>query len=186
MQSQRSMVQLSRFPVLAMSSQALFFHPTSTTLRPSRVFASSASRPPSDKVLALWRRADAVCFDVDSTVVTEEGIDVLADVSVLCGPVMWAVLCGPVTSAVLCGPVMSAVLCKWAVLCVDCDVGCVLWTCDVGCDAWTVMSAVLCGPVTSAVFCGPVKSAVLCGPVAWAVFCGVGCVLWRGLCSVDL
>jgi len=26
----------------------------------------------------LWQRASAVCFDVDSTVVTEEGIDVLA------------------------------------------------------------------------------------------------------------
>jgi phosphoserine phosphatase len=30
-------------------------------------------------VRALWRNADAVCFDVDSTVCTEEGIDVLAD-----------------------------------------------------------------------------------------------------------
>lgn len=26
----------------------------------------------------VWRQADAVCFDVDSTVITEEGIDELA------------------------------------------------------------------------------------------------------------
>ena len=26
----------------------------------------------------IWRKADAVCFDVDSTVIQEEGIDELA------------------------------------------------------------------------------------------------------------
>lgn len=26
----------------------------------------------------IWRAADAVCFDVDSTVITDEGIDELA------------------------------------------------------------------------------------------------------------
>lgn len=26
----------------------------------------------------LWQRADAVCFDVDSTVIQEEGVDELA------------------------------------------------------------------------------------------------------------
>ena len=31
------------------------------------------------EVVGLWQNAKAVCFDVDSTVVTEEGIDVLAD-----------------------------------------------------------------------------------------------------------
>jgi hypothetical protein len=30
------------------------------------------------EVKALWVRADAVCFDVDSTVITTEGIDELA------------------------------------------------------------------------------------------------------------
>ena len=29
-------------------------------------------------VQRIWREADAVCFDVDSTVITEEGIDELA------------------------------------------------------------------------------------------------------------
>lgn len=32
-----------------------------------------------EQVIELWTKAQAVCFDVDSTVVTEEGIDVLAD-----------------------------------------------------------------------------------------------------------
>ncbi|GBG32668.1 Phosphoserine phosphatase [Hondaea fermentalgiana] len=32
-----------------------------------------------EEVVALWKSAKAVCFDVDSTVVTEEGIDVLAE-----------------------------------------------------------------------------------------------------------
>lgn len=27
----------------------------------------------------IWRRADAVCFDVDSTLTKEEGIDTLAN-----------------------------------------------------------------------------------------------------------
>ena len=31
------------------------------------------------EVLELWRSADAVCFDVDSTVCTDEGIDELAE-----------------------------------------------------------------------------------------------------------
>ncbi|KAI4374520.1 hypothetical protein MLD38_012504 [Melastoma candidum] len=34
---------------------------------------------PSKEVLAVWRNADAVCFDVDSTVCVDEGIDELAD-----------------------------------------------------------------------------------------------------------
>ena len=32
----------------------------------------------SPEVLTMWRTADAVCFDVDSTVCTDEGIDELA------------------------------------------------------------------------------------------------------------
>ncbi len=31
------------------------------------------------EVLELWRSADAVCFDVDSTVCEDEGIDELAE-----------------------------------------------------------------------------------------------------------
>lgn len=31
------------------------------------------------EVLEIWRNADAVCFDVDSTVCLDEGIDELAD-----------------------------------------------------------------------------------------------------------
>jgi len=32
-----------------------------------------------DAMVAVWRRADAVCFDVDPTVITSEGIDDLAE-----------------------------------------------------------------------------------------------------------
>ncbi len=31
-----------------------------------------------DKVRSIWRAADCVCFDVDSTVCIDEGIDELA------------------------------------------------------------------------------------------------------------
>lgn len=42
---------------------------------------AAMARQLSTDVRALWRSADAVCFDVDSTVVQEEGIDVLAEYS---------------------------------------------------------------------------------------------------------
>jgi phosphoserine phosphatase len=38
-----------------------------------------ANCQPSKDVLETWRNADAVCFDVDSTVCLDEGIDELAD-----------------------------------------------------------------------------------------------------------
>uniref|UniRef100_A0A1B6I462 Phosphoserine phosphatase n=2 Tax=Homalodisca liturata TaxID=320908 RepID=A0A1B6I462_9HEMI len=34
--------------------------------------------PAMDEVINIWKEADAVCFDVDSTVIQEEGIDELA------------------------------------------------------------------------------------------------------------
>lgn len=33
----------------------------------------------TSEVLDLWQKADAVCFDVDSTVCMDEGIDELAE-----------------------------------------------------------------------------------------------------------
>ncbi|KAL6654670.1 hypothetical protein ACP70R_008135 [Stipagrostis hirtigluma subsp. patula] len=41
--------------------------------------AGLANRQPSKGVIETWRSADAVCFDVDSTVCLDEGIDELAD-----------------------------------------------------------------------------------------------------------
>ncbi|KAL5204429.1 hypothetical protein ABZP36_009300 [Zizania latifolia] len=41
--------------------------------------AAFANRQPSKGLLETWRNADAVCFDVDSTVCLDEGIDELAD-----------------------------------------------------------------------------------------------------------
>ena len=37
-----------------------------------------SSPPASPDIHALWRNAQAVCFDIDSTVCLDEGIDVLA------------------------------------------------------------------------------------------------------------
>ena len=37
-----------------------------------------STQAPSASVLSAWKSANAVCFDVDSTVIQEEGIDVLA------------------------------------------------------------------------------------------------------------
>ncbi|CAL9200937.1 unnamed protein product [Musa hybrid cultivar] len=60
-------------------------------LKPLSVVASSLQPPksistaqfsntiPSEEVLNFWRSVDAVCFDVDSTVCLDEGIDELAD-----------------------------------------------------------------------------------------------------------
>ncbi|GMH41969.1 hypothetical protein BSKO_09888 [Bryopsis sp. KO-2023] len=39
---------------------------------------STAVRHPSDEVLTIWREAQAVCFDVDSTLCEDESIDELA------------------------------------------------------------------------------------------------------------
>lgn len=33
------------------------------------------------KAQTIWRNADAVCFDVDSTLIVEEGIDKLAELA---------------------------------------------------------------------------------------------------------
>ncbi|CAN6714155.1 unnamed protein product [Malus baccata var. baccata] len=47
--------------------------PLEATLSPS------GNMLPSKEVLDVWRNADAVCFDVDSTVCLDEGIDELAE-----------------------------------------------------------------------------------------------------------
>lgn len=40
-----------------------------------------STRVPLHKAKTLWKSAQAVCFDVDSTVITTEGIDELAKVA---------------------------------------------------------------------------------------------------------
>ncbi|KAI3892798.1 hypothetical protein MKX03_000902 [Papaver bracteatum] len=80
-------------PVLHAISQPLFkshlrltsrfksLTPVGTSMQP--VEASSISHfdntLPSKEVLEIWRNADAVCFDVDSTVCLDEGIDEIAE-----------------------------------------------------------------------------------------------------------
>merc|ERR1719199_789076 len=44
----------------------------------ARLYATAAVGLSPDKAMATLRQADAVCFDVDSTVITKEGIDELA------------------------------------------------------------------------------------------------------------
>ena len=39
----------------------------------------SVQKVSGNKSKEIWRRANAVCFDVDSTLIQEEGIDVLAE-----------------------------------------------------------------------------------------------------------
>lgn len=51
--------------------------PTGTAKRPVCAQATSQAVP-TDAVLRTWRKADLVCFDVDSTFCTDESIDELA------------------------------------------------------------------------------------------------------------
>lgn len=39
---------------------------------------TKSTKYPEPDVLEVWKKADAVCFDVDSTVCEDEGIDELA------------------------------------------------------------------------------------------------------------
>lgn len=54
-----------------------YAQPTNAILAPVVVRGCKHFSTPA--VLDIWRNVDAVCFDVDSTVCTEEGIDVLAE-----------------------------------------------------------------------------------------------------------
>ncbi|XP_078447277.1 3-phosphoserine phosphatase [Wolffia australiana] len=54
---------------------------TAISEHPSKTVASAqyGNTMPSQDVIEIWRNADVVCFDVDSTVCIDEGIDELAD-----------------------------------------------------------------------------------------------------------
>ncbi|KAI3955137.1 hypothetical protein MKX01_034166 [Papaver californicum] len=66
---------------LRLASRFKSLTPIATSMQP--VEASSISHfdntLPSKEVLEIWRNADAVCFDVDSTVCVDEGIDEIAE-----------------------------------------------------------------------------------------------------------
>ncbi|KAK8617163.1 hypothetical protein V6N13_117130 [Hibiscus sabdariffa] len=55
--------------------------PIAASIQPSEASTTGHidNKQPSKEVLELWRSADAVCFDVDSTVCIDEGIDELAE-----------------------------------------------------------------------------------------------------------
>ncbi|XP_048137756.1 phosphoserine phosphatase, chloroplastic-like [Rhodamnia argentea] len=64
---------------MTMSSKS--FNSVSASVHPLEAskLSHSDNTLPSKEVLDLWRNADAVCFDVDSTVCVDEGIDELAE-----------------------------------------------------------------------------------------------------------
>lgn len=57
------------------------FNPIAASVQPIEgpTLSQFNNTSPSKEVLELWRSANAVCFDVDSTVCVDEGIDELAD-----------------------------------------------------------------------------------------------------------
>ncbi|XP_038878378.1 phosphoserine phosphatase, chloroplastic [Benincasa hispida] len=55
------------------------FNPFAASVQPIDKLSQFNNTSPSKEVLELWRGANAVCFDVDSTVCVDEGIDELAD-----------------------------------------------------------------------------------------------------------
>lgn len=57
------------------------FNPIAASVHPIEgpTLSQFQNTSPSKEVLKLWRSANAVCFDVDSTVCVDEGIDELAD-----------------------------------------------------------------------------------------------------------
>ncbi|KAF8005735.1 hypothetical protein BT93_K0118 [Corymbia citriodora subsp. variegata] len=64
---------------MTMSSKS--FNSVSASIHPLEAsnLSHSDNTLPSKEVLDLWRNANAVCFDVDSTVCVDEGIDELAE-----------------------------------------------------------------------------------------------------------
>ncbi|XP_031255545.1 phosphoserine phosphatase, chloroplastic-like [Pistacia vera] len=72
---------LNRSRISFMNNHPKSFTSVAASVQP--VEASTLNRfnntLPSQEVLDLWRKTDAVCFDVDSTVCLDEGIDELAE-----------------------------------------------------------------------------------------------------------
>nr|CAD1822621.1 unnamed protein product [Ananas comosus var. bracteatus] len=60
-------------------SKPLFVVAASLEVSKGTTSMQFANTLPTKEILEIWRSADAVCFDVDSTVCLDEGIDELAD-----------------------------------------------------------------------------------------------------------
>lgn len=87
-----SLVAVSQHSIISASSSASFILPTSaraltliSSTTTTSMFSSTAAQQQEHEgnnvahAMEMLSKADAVCFDVDSTVIDEEGIDVLAD-----------------------------------------------------------------------------------------------------------
>nr|ADM15724.2 phosphoserine phosphatase [Brassica juncea] len=80
-----SCLELRRYPVrrgsVSIMSYSRLVRPVTASVQPQRVSAlgNEGNTVPSKEILDLWRGVEAVCFDVDSTVCVDEGIDELAE-----------------------------------------------------------------------------------------------------------
>lgn len=81
-----SCLEFKRYPctsgrVSIMNHPNLLLRPVSASLQPQELSAlgHEGNVAPSKEILELWRDVEAVCFDVDSTVCVDEGIDELAE-----------------------------------------------------------------------------------------------------------
>ncbi|KAL0651581.1 hypothetical protein Bca4012_094272 [Brassica carinata] len=81
-----SCLELRRYKPCRRGSVSIMSHsrlvrPVTASVQPQRVSAlgHEGNTVPSKEVLDLWRNVEAVCFDVDSTVCVDEGIDELAE-----------------------------------------------------------------------------------------------------------
>ncbi|KAH0864141.1 hypothetical protein HID58_081352 [Brassica napus] len=80
-----SCLELRRYPCRR-GGVSIMSHPrlvrlVTASVQPQRVSAlgHQGNTAPSKEILDLWRNVEAVCFDVDSTVCVDEGIDELAE-----------------------------------------------------------------------------------------------------------
>ncbi|VVA91793.1 unnamed protein product [Arabis nemorensis] len=81
-----SCLELRRYPcggrVSIMNHHPKLLRPVTASLQPqelSSALGHEGNVVPSKEIIDLWRNVEAVCFDVDSTVCVDEGIDELAE-----------------------------------------------------------------------------------------------------------
>ncbi|KAL0697892.1 hypothetical protein Bca4012_054014 [Brassica carinata] len=80
-----SCLELRRYPCrrgsVSIMNHPRLLRPVSTSVQPQELsgLGHQGNTVPSKEVLDLWRGVEAVCFDVDSTVCVDEGIDELAE-----------------------------------------------------------------------------------------------------------
>ncbi|CAE5957870.1 unnamed protein product [Arabidopsis arenosa] len=79
-----SCIALRRYPcrgLVSIINHPKLLRPVTASVQPQELSAlgNESNVVPSKEILDLWRSVEAVCFDVDSTVCVDEGIDELAE-----------------------------------------------------------------------------------------------------------